>query len=400
MPTMTYSLSGFSRTNTDMAAGTTFNAYASGSPVSNSYITSATLYLSSMRTYSGACYLDFSLGSGSASTSNFSSNSSTHSQTVSVNNASAALLTAGSGTIYFTVRRSTSGSGNLLNIRDGLSGTLTLNYAYNYSACGAPSAVSVNANNVAPGANVMLSWSGASSGTSNAITGYQIYRATAAAGSYSLLTSVSTSSGSGSCTVQAPTSSGSSYYYKVLTVGSVSGYSSGQSSAYATLTCSFSAPSAPSTVTLGGATAFYALAGASVTLAWSGAGAGTNNPITGYQIYRNGASLQSTTAGSISVQAHATNGSSYYYQVYTLGTHSNSAASASRYLYTYSHPAAPTAVTASNTTPDAGTNVTLSWSGAAAGSYNAITGYEIHRSTTSGGTYSLQIGRASCRERV
>ena len=389
MPTMTYSLSNFSRTNTDMAAGTTFTCSASGSAVSNSYITSATLYLSSIRTYSGACYLDFSLGSGSASTSTFSNNSTSHGETVSVNNAGAGLLTAGGGTMNFTVRRNTSGSGNLLNIRSGLTGTLTLNYAYNYSACGAPSAVSVNANNVAPGANVTLSWSGASSGTSNAITGYQIYRATSAGGSYSHIATVSTSSGSGSTTVAAPTSSGSSYYYKVLTVGSVSGYNSGQSSAYATLTCSFSAPSAPSTVTLGGATAFYALAGASVTLAWSGAGAGTNNPITGYQVYRNGASLQSTTSTSLAVQAHSTAGSSYYYQVYTLGSHSNSAASASRYLYTYSHPSAPTAVSASNTNPNAGTAVTLSWSGAAAGSYNAITGYEIHRSTTSGGTYSL-----------
>ncbi len=233
MPTMTYSLSSFTKTNTDMAAGTSFSAYASGSPVANSYITSGSLYLSNMKTYSSAAYLDFSMGGGSGSTTNFSSNSTAHGETVSLNSYNNALLTAGSGTISFTLRRTTSGSGNILNIRDGLTGTLTLNYALNYTACGAPTAVSVNATNVAPGANVTLSWSGASAGSSNAITGYQVYRSTAAAGTYSLLTSVNTSAGSGSTTVAAPTTSGSAYYYKVLTVGTVGGYNSGQSSAYA-----------------------------------------------------------------------------------------------------------------------------------------------------------------------
>ena len=143
MPTMTYSLSGFTRLNTDMAAGITFTASASGTAVANARITSGSLYLSAIRTYSASCYLNLSLGSGYANTANLSNNSATHSETVSLLSYSDALLTAGSGTVTFTVQRSVTGSGNLLNLRDGLTGTLTLNYEMNYGACGAPTACSV-----------------------------------------------------------------------------------------------------------------------------------------------------------------------------------------------------------------------------------------------------------------
>ena len=71
MPTLTYSLSSFTKTNTDMKADTTFTAYASGTPVANATISSGSLYLSSMKTYSGYCYLTFVLGSGSGTTANF-----------------------------------------------------------------------------------------------------------------------------------------------------------------------------------------------------------------------------------------------------------------------------------------------------------------------------------------
>lgn len=264
--------------------------------------------------------------------------------------------------------------------------------ARTYTACSAPTTVKVSTTNVAPGASVTLSWSGAAAGTNNAITGYQIYRSTSASGSYSLLTSISTTATSGSTTVTAPTASGSSYYYKVLTVGTKSGYNSGQSSAYATLTCSYSAPSAPSTVTIAGSTSAYAAAGATVILAWSGASAGTNNAITGYSIYRDGVlyiERLASTVTSRGVAAHSTAGSSYSYTVVALGTYSNSAASAACVVYTYSNPSAPTSVSVSNVTPEAGASVTLSWSGAAAGSYNAIASYKVYRATSASGTYSL-----------
>jgi len=283
---------------------------------------------------------------------------------------------------------SSSSDGSVMSLRASALITVTINWEYSYTACGAPNAVSVSATNVAPGAGVTLSWSGASAGISNWITGYQIYRSDSAGGSYSHITTVSTSAGSGSTTVTAPGGNGSSYYYKVLTLGSVAGYNSSLSSAYAALTCSYSAPSAPSTVTIGGSTTAYAAAGTNVTLAWSGAGAGTNNPITGYHIYRDGAYYAATTGISYSVPAHGTAGNGYTYTVYTLGTYANSGVSVGRVVYTYGTPTAPASVTVSDGNPDAGTNITLSWSGAGTGSYNAIAGYQVHRATSAGGTYS------------
>lgn len=283
---------------------------------------------------------------------------------------------------------SSSSDGSVMSLRASALITVTINWEYSYTACGAPTAVSISATNVAPGTAVSLSWSGASAGISSGITGYQIYRSDSAGGSYSHIATVSTSAGSGSTIVTAPGGNGSSYYYKVLTLGSVAGYNSSLSSAYAALTCSYSAPSAPSTVTIGGSTTAYAAAGTNVTLAWSGAGAGTNNPITGYHIYRDGAYYAATTGTSYSVPAHGTAGNGYTYTVYTLGTYANSGVSVGRVVYTYGAPTAPASVTVSDGNPDAGTSITLSWSGAGAGSFNAITGYQVHRATSAGGTYS------------
>jgi len=284
---------------------------------------------------------------------------------------------------------SSSSDGNVMSLRATALITVTVNWEYSYTACGVPTAVSVSATNVAPGAAVTLSWSGASAGISNGITGYQIYRSDSAGGSYSHIATVSTSAGSGSTTVTAPTGNGSSYYYKLLTLGSVAGYDSGQSSVYAALTCSYSAPSAPSTVTIGGGTSAYAASSSNVTLAWSGAGAGTNNPITGYHIYRDGAYYAATTGTSYLVPVHGTAGNGYTYTVYTLGTYANSGASVGRTVYTYGAPSPPTSISVSDATPDAGSNLTLSWSGAGVGSFNDITGYHVYRADSAGGTYSL-----------
>ena len=372
-------------------------------PGSNIYISSAVLHISQTYQYSAlrlaiARNESSSADLCSAFTTSGNSASSNYNEPLSVNLYNTLSLYSGYNPLNVRIRGAgkggSSSDGNVMSLRVNALITVTINWEYSYTACGAPTTVSVSANNVAPGSAVTLSWSGASAGVSNAITGYQIYRATSAGGPYSLLTSVSTSSSSGSASVNAPTTNGSSFYYKVLTKGSVAGFDSGQSSAYATLTCSFSAPTAPSTVTIGGGSSAYAASGTSVTLAWSGAGAGTNNPITGYHIYRDGAYYAATTGTSYSVPAHGTAGSSYTYTVYTLGTHSNSGASVGRTVYTYGVPTAPTSISVSDATPDAGTNVSLSWSGAGAGSFNAITGYQVYRATSAGGTYTY-LGEVS-----
>ena len=255
----------------------------------------------------------------------------------------------------------------------------------NWTACGAPTAVSVSSTNVAPNTSVTLSWSGATSGYGNAIAGYQVYRSTSSSGTYEKIADISSTSTSGSCTVSAPSGRNASYYYKVLTVGSVSGFSSGQSSATATLTCSWGDVGAPSGVKL---SATYTTSGNNVTLSWNAASNATNNAVTGYHIYRDGSYYGATTSTSMSVPAHSTAGSSYTYTVYTLGTYSNSGASSGVTVYTYGNPSAPTTVTVSNASPEAGSTISLAWRDAAAGGYNAITGYKIYRATSADGTYS------------
>lgn len=349
MPTMTYTLTNFFRTNFDYKAGETFTATATGTPVSNATLNSASLYFSAIKTWSTQLYFTMTLNGATGTTnSGYQSSTTIHAETFALSSFSQSLLTAGSGTIAFTVQKTGSWSTAIFNIRDTSTGTLTLNYTLNYSACGAPTAVSVNANNVAPGANVTLSWSGASAGNGNAITGYQVYRATSATGTYSLLTTVNTSATSGSATVAAPTASGSSYYYKVLTVGTVSGYNSGQSTAYATLTCLCTAASAPTSVTLN---ASLLNAGTGATLSWSGAAAGTNNAITGYTVYRATAAagtyeqIGTATGTSFAVTASTTQGASFYYKVLTRGTVSgfdSGLSSAYASLKTNTAPAAPT----------------------------------------------------------
>lgn len=489
-----------SGSNTDKKGGTyvTFGSITSDTgEVYDGEVTSASLYISSFKTYASTVYLDVLFGGSSgdyvASTGTLDSNSSTHSSTEDLEDLSEELLTSSVSSIALGVV-STSGTGNKINIRDGCTITLTINYtnkygpctapttvkvasstvdagasttlswsgatagknnpirgyviyrstsassgytelgntsstsytvtapttmgskyyykvatldtidgsqylstvyatltAKTYTACSAPTTVSISATNVAPGASVTLSWSGAGAGTNNAITGYQIYRATSSGGTYSLLTTVTSTATSGSKTVGAPTSSGSSYYYKVLTVGTKSGYNSGQSSAYGTLTCTYTAPTAP-TVTIGGGTSAYALSGATVTLAWAGAAAGTNNAITGYNIYQDSTLYVeglASTVTSRAVAANSTAGGSHSYTVVAVGAYSNSAASSARVVYTYSNPAAPTSVSVSSSLPDSGTDVTLSWSGAGAGSYNAIASYKVYRATSASGSYSL-----------
>ena len=87
------------------------------------------------------------------------------------------------------------------------------------------------------------------------------------------------------------------------------------------------AVSAPTTVSVSPNTA---APGASVTLSWSGAGAGTNNAIAGYLIYRRKYNLNTTwelihtmnttaTSGSYTVTAPQAMGATYYYKINTIG---------------------------------------------------------------------------------
>ena len=203
---------------------------------------------------------------------------------------------------------------------------LSVTYEEPYSAPSAPTTVTLSANNVAPGASVTLSWSGAKAGTNNAITGYHIYRATSSSGTYSHTYSVTTSSTSGSVAVTAPSTNGSSYYFKVCTIGTVSGYNSEASSAVS-LTCIYSAPSAPTEVYFD-----TTLTHGSATLTWKGAYSGINNEIVNYQVQLSESSdgitwgdwsLYTTTSSSVqscSIASPSTYNNYYKCRVRALGS--------------------------------------------------------------------------------
>lgn len=260
-----------------------------------------------------------------------------------------------------------------------------------YATVGAPTSLQLSMTNAAPNAEATLSWSGATEGDNNAITGYEIYRATSSGGAYSLLTTVASTETADSATVHAPASSGEAYYFKVRTLGSLAGSDSPLSTGYASLTCTYSSPNAPTSVTIAGTSPTYALPSTSVLLTWSGASGGANNAIVGYDIYRNGepwVSGLSASTSSYTVTSHETAGNGYSYSVVAVGAHSNSSPSVSCTLYSYTDPTAPTELSVTNEVPAAGSRVVLSWSGAAPGGYNDIKGYRVYRSSTEDGTYT------------
>lgn len=251
-----------------------------------------------------------------------------------------------------------------------------------YSSPNPPRYVEISKSNTSPNGEVTLSWREASAGANNAISKYEIYRATSANGSYEYLGAVSTSSTSGQTTVKAPSTNGSSYYYKIKTIGSVSGYDSDLSSAYATLTCSYSAPSTPQNLTIGGGTIAYAKAGNTVLLSWNAASSGVNNPVAGYVVYRDGMEYGSTGSTSMSVPVNDTAGSYHTYTVYTKGAYASSGASEAVRVYTYSDPTAPVTVNvngADSAYVSAGHSVTLTWNGANSGKFNSIVGYKVYQ---------------------
>ncbi len=163
-------------------------------------------------------------------------------------------------------------------------------------------------------------------------------------------------------------------------------------------TLPYSAVTAPTSVSLSVANTYP---GQKTTLSWSGAKAGNNNAITGYEVWR---STTSKTSGfsklastgksttSYSITSPSTN-VTWYYKVKTLGTvsgydDSGLSSAVATLSMTSKAAVAPATVTVSKATPEPDVSVTISWSGAKAGTNNPIDGYEVYRATSKSGTYS------------
>lgn len=213
--------------------------------------------------------------------------------------------------------------------------TLEITYQIMGNAVGAPGTVSLPKAMALPGETLTLSWSGAIRGYGLQIGGYEIYRASAAAGPYALLTAVPAETEQ--CPVQAPAVPGS-YYFKVKTLAKdAPARSSPLSAAYAGVTVAVMAPAPPAVLSLSAATS---LPGAEVTLSFEGAVPGAANPIRGYAVYAAAREegpyakrcqiASAESSGQATVQAP--NGGKLYLKVAALGSTLNSALSAAAVL--------------------------------------------------------------------
>ena len=176
------------------------------------------------------------------------------------------------------------------------------------TACTAPTQLTLSANNVGFGQTVTLSWSGAQGGAGNPIAGYEVYRDGMSLGTVT----------QASMAVQSPAQNGS-YAFTVRTKGTIPGFDSPVSSASATLTSLVTNVATPANVRL--SSTDVKLSG-QATLQWNASAGGTNNPVTTYSVYRDGAAFTTVAAGvtSLIVTAPAADGAGYAFTVRALGT--------------------------------------------------------------------------------
>ena len=118
-------------------------------------------------------------------------------------------------------------SGNILSVRAACVITLTIDWEYSFTSCGAPTSATLAAS-VSEG-EVTLNYSGASAGVQNAITGYEIQYADSTDnstwGAWTALKTVSNAGTSGSTTLAVPGTRGHYRKYQMRTQGAAgSGY--------------------------------------------------------------------------------------------------------------------------------------------------------------------------------
>ena len=279
-------------------------------------------------------------------------------------------------------------SGNILNLRSGITGTLTLNYAVNPTACTAPSACTVS-NTLSEG-NVTLSWSGAAGGTNNTITSYEVQYSessdNATWGAWTALTAVTTAATSGSVSVAPSSTRGYYRRFQVRTRGAAgASYYSGWKVSTNTVRRN-TLPTAPITVTA--MPAVYSTE--AISLTWSGAAGGTS-AIKGFTI-ASSTSTDNATWGAWTTLTTLTQsaGSGSYTPTVSrvIGTYTQfgvttidvldvaSAIKVSASILCSITPCGlPTAFSLSATLTEGA--VTLAWSGATNGAGNTITAYEL-----------------------
>ncbi|MBQ9263745.1 MAG: hypothetical protein IJ189_05980 [Clostridia bacterium] len=155
---------------------------------------------------------------------------------------------------------------------------LIINYALPYTACSAPTSITLNKTEATPGETLRLSWSGAKAGSNVPITGYEVYRAGSESGSYALLSRTAELY----MDVLSPDVPGS-YFFKVKTLGNRTGYDSALSSTSASVNMHVTAPGLATGLTLSQSSQYPE---GEATLSWTAAQDGQDNPVTGYAVWQ------------------------------------------------------------------------------------------------------------------
>lgn len=263
------------------------------------------------------------------------------------------------------------------------------NYVYPKS----PTSVSTTESVVAQSnTSFTIKWSGASSG-STSISKYRIYYSLGSGWVNYKDVSNSSTSGSSSCTLSGITSTrGTKVRFAVATIDSKGYISSDRPETNVTLA---KLPTAPTTVNVSAGT--VAQVTTNVTLSWGGATAGSGS-VSKYRIYyrtsttASWTTLKDVTGTSTTVNLNGivtTRGSSVYFTVGTINSYSlvSSTGGPSKTVTLAKIPSIPTALTISNYNPKRTDSITLSWSGATAGS-GTINNYSVDVRRYKNGSWS------------
>lgn len=263
--------------------------------------------------------------------------------------------------------------------------SLSISYEIAVSSATAPTTVKVSST-VAEGA-VTLSWSGASGGTQNAITGYQIHYNNSSDGvnwgDWVPAATVATSAGSGSVSVAVNDTRGAYRQWRIRTCGAAGeSYYSGW--AYSPTVRTNTAPSAPSKLS---ATPSVLESGA-ISLSWA-ASTDATDAISHYHIR----SRLSTDGGnswsgwtdvgnvkglSVSYSPTLNRGTKIQYSIYAVDSFGVASASATFPAVTRnSLPSAPKSITAAPALYESG-EITISWEASTDADKQTIT-YQVYR---------------------
>ena len=229
-----------------------------------------------------------------------------------------------------------------------------LAFATTASVPGAPASLFASAD--APG-QIQLTWFAPGSNGNSPITGYDIYRDGAGTPTYTTTTTSYTNTG---------LAAGATYTYIVKAVNAV-GSSLGSSAAASTA----DVPGAPTSLTATGSVG-------QIVLSWS-APSSNGNPITRYDIYRNGAV---TPTYSVTTLTKVDTGLATAYRTYYIVKAVNavgSGAGSSVVATTDNVPGAPATVTATG----GNAQVTVTWTAPGSNGGSAISSYQVYRAGTS-----------------